>query len=124
MSVHVDNGIDSHFALDSSNTTFFYEAMPMFPGNEAAFQNYLAENIKYPAYERKKKIQGTVYVYFEIAKDGSVGGVRVVKGVPGGPGLSKEAASVVSAMPKWTPGTMNGRIVKVGMTVPIRFTID
>jgi protein TonB len=74
--------------------------------------------------EKEQGKDGTVYIYFEVAKDGTIGNVKTQKGVAGAPGLGKEAERVIRAMPPWTPGKMNGRSVKVGMTVPVRFTLQ
>lgn len=101
----------------------FAEEMPHMTGGEAAFQAYLQANIRYPQMEKEQGKDGTVYIYFEVGKDGSIGNVRTQKGVTGAPGLSKEAERVIKSMPPWTPGKMNGRAVKVGMTVPVKFTL-
>lgn len=112
------------FVLDSLNTTISYQTMPTFPGGDPKFAEYLRSNIKYPLAERKKGIEGVVYVYFEVAKDGTISAVKPVRPVPNGEGLTNEAVRVVMEMPNWTPGTMNGRTVKVGMTIPIRFQLS
>jgi len=101
----------------------FAEEMPTFAGGDAAFQAYLANNIKYPQMEKEMGKTGTVYIYFEVGKDGAISNVQTKKGVNGAPGFSKEAERVIKSMPKWTPGKMNGRSVKVGMTVPVRFEL-
>ena len=101
----------------------FAEEMPDFPGGLDAFRTYLSKNIKYPVEERKAKIQGTVYISFTIEKDGSVSNVYAVKEVSGAPGLTAEAIRVISAMPKWSPGKMNGRPVRVEMTQPVKFVL-
>ena len=103
----------------------FAEEMPAFAnGGEAGFQKYLAEHINYPQMEKDQGKEGTVYVYFEVGKDGSIGNVKTVKAVPGAPGFSREAERVIKGMPKWTPGKMNGRDVKVSMTVPVKFVLQ
>ncbi len=101
----------------------FVEIMPQFPGGQTAFTEYLQKNIKYPKAEKRNGKDGTVYVKFIVMKDGSIDSVRVVKGVEGAPGLSEEAVRVIKAMPNWTPGTMNGRPVRVEMTLPLKFTL-
>lgn len=108
---------------DTDACLTFVEVMPSFPGGQEAFTKYLQENIKYPKEEKRNGKDGTVYVKFIINKDGSVDSVQVIKSVEGAPGLGEEAVRVISAMPNWTPGTMNGRAVRVYMTVPIKFTL-
>ena len=100
------------------------EIMPRFQGGEASFQHYLAWSIRYPKMEKEQGRDGTVYVYFEVEKNGRITNVKSAKGVPGAPGLSQEAIRVITEMPRWIPGYANGKPVKVGMTVPVRFTLQ
>jgi len=102
----------------------FAEVMPHFPGGEGEFQKYLQANIHYPDTARKYGREGTVYIYFVVKHDGSISDVRSMKGVSGAPELAEEAIHVIRAMPDWEPGKMNGRAVNVGMTIPIRFSLN
>jgi TonB family protein len=99
----------------------FAERMPEFPGN--GFNKYLQDSLRYPAAEKEAGLQGTVYVSFVIEKDGSITQVQVAKAVPNAPGLSAEAIRVISSMPPWKPGMMNGKPVRVMMTQPVRFVM-
>lgn len=101
-----------------------FEEMPQFPGGETAFFQFLHDSIHYPIIEKEKGLQGTVYVSFVVEKDGSISSIQTVKAVPGAPGLSREAERVIGLMPKWTPGKLNGRIVRVQVTQPIKFVLD
>jgi TonB family protein len=109
---------------DTSGALSFAEEMPHFPGDRDAFTKYLQTNIHYPDSSKKYGRQGTVYIYFEVNKDGSISNARCQKGVPDAPDLCEEALRVINAMPNWVPGKMNGREVRVGMTVPLRFSLD
>lgn len=99
------------------------EEYPSFPGGEQAFAEYLRSHLQYPAAEEKAGKQGTVYVEFVVEKDGSITNVRVIKEVPDAPGLSKEALRVISGMPKWNPGKMYGKPVRVIMREPVKFIL-
>jgi len=101
----------------------FAEQMPQFPGGDDSLQSYLKKNMRYPQMEKEQGKEGTVYIYFEVAKDGTIGNVKTQKGVPGAPGFSKEAERLFKSMPPWNPGKMNGRAVNVGMTKPVRFVL-
>ncbi len=98
------------------------DQMPEFPGGETALRAYLGKEVKYPDEAVKKGIQGKVFVIFVVAKDGSVSGATVVRGVD--PMLDAEALRVVNTMPKWTPGKQNGKDVAVQFTVPINFKLE
>ena len=97
------------------------EESPKFPGGEAELYKYLNKNIRYPEIAAQNNIQGRVVVQFVVEKDGSVGEVKVVRGVD--PDLDKEAVRVVKSMPKFIPGKMNGQNVRVWHTLPIKFTL-
>lgn len=105
---------------EAEPAVLYADVMPEFPGQ---IELYLMEHIHYPDNEREMEIQGTVYVRFVVERDGTVTGVQVLKGVPGGPGLSAEAIRVVTWMPKWKPATQNGRPVRCIMTLPIKFKL-
>jgi protein TonB len=98
------------------------ESMPEFPGGEEARILYLRDNIKYPQMARESGIQGTVYVTFVVEPNGSVTGVRVLRGIGGG--CDEEAVRVVKAMPRWKPGQQRGKSVRVQFNMPIRFTLQ
>jgi hypothetical protein len=100
------------------------EEMPQFRGGEENFQTYLMWFIRYPQLEREQGKDGTVYIYFEVAPCGKIEKVLCKKGVPGAPGLAKEGIRVISGMPRWIPGKVGGKAVRVGMTVPIRFRLQ
>ncbi len=98
------------------------EQMPSFPGGMGALMSWLGQNIKYPVIAAENGVQGRVIVQFVVEKDGSITDVKVAKSVD--PSLDKEAARVVSSMPKWTPGKQNGSAVRVKYTVPVTFKLQ
>jgi TonB family protein len=98
------------------------ENLPSYPGGIEAMTKFLIENIKYPEEARTKGIQGTVFVAYVVEKDGSVTHVKVLRGI--GSGCDEEAVRVVSAMPKWIPGTEKGKPVRVEFNLPIKFKLD
>ena len=98
------------------------QEQPEFQGGMAQMYGYLKKNIKYPDMEFDAGIQGKVYVEFVVEKDGSVEDVSVRRGVS--PGLDKEALRAVRSMPKWSPGKMNGKAVKVRFTIPVDFKLQ
>lgn len=97
------------------------QEQPDFPGGMAKMYEYLQKNTKYPDMEFDAGIQGKVFIEFVVDKDGSVEDVKVRRGVS--PGLDKEALRAVRSMPKWSPGKMNGKPVKVRFTIPVDFKL-
>ena len=109
------------------------EDVPIYPGCEkvpksqrrACFQEqinkHIRKNFRYPEIAQEMGIQGRVYVQFVIAKDGSITSVRMR-----GPdkNLEKEAARIISRLPKMTPGKQRGRAVRVPFSIPITFRLQ
>lgn len=96
------------------------EEMPTFPGGNV--QKWISKNVKYPQLALENGIQGKVFIQFVIEKDGSITGVKVIRGVDAS--LDKEAIRVVQAMPKWKPGSQRGKSVRVSYTLPINFQLS
>ena len=109
------------------------EDVPIYPGCEnvpkserrSCFQEkinkHIRKNFRYPEIAQEMGIQGRVYVQFIIAKDGAITGVRMR-----GPdkNLEKEAARIISKLPKMTPGKQRGRPVRVPFSIPITFRLQ
>ena len=108
---------------DSNAVLQYVEQMPEYPGGQEAMFSFLRNNIKYPAEERDKEVQGTVYVKFVVDKTGKVRDVQALREVPKGPGLTKEAVRVVGLMPDWQPGMQQGKPVNVSFSLPVKFTL-
>jgi TonB family protein len=92
------------------------EKMPEFQNGMDGLRDVIAKNLRYSSNEN---VSGTVYVQFVVNKDGSVSDVRVLKGV--NKTLDAEAVRVTSLLNKWTPGSQNGRSVRVRFVLPISF---
>ena len=82
---------------------------------------YVSKNTQYPPFAQKELIQGTVFVYFVVGKDGYVKDVKVLREVDSR--LDEEAFRVVSSLPKFDPGTQRGKNVSVQYTIPVKFII-
>ncbi|MEO5585793.1 MAG: energy transducer TonB [Flavobacteriales bacterium] len=94
-----------------------------FPGGFSAMIAYLGRHIIYPEEEQEDRIEGKVILQFVVQRDGSVDEVQVLRGVPGGIGLEREAVRVVKTMPLWTPAMNNGVTVNSRVTVPVIFKL-
>lgn len=97
------------------------DQQPSFPGGTNALNTFIVSNLKYPVFAQEKGIQGRVVVKFIVEKDGSISNVEVDRSVPG---LDNEAMRVVKAMPKWIPGQINGKAVKVECSHPFVFRLQ
>ena len=98
------------------------DQQPPFPGGTNALNTFIASNLKYPIAAAENGIQGRVIVKFIVEKDGSISNVEVDRSVD--PSLDNEAMRVVKAMPKWIPGQINGKAVKVECSHPFVFRLQ
>ncbi|MGE0773156.1 MAG: energy transducer TonB [Cyclobacteriaceae bacterium] len=98
------------------------EQAPEFPGGNAAFLKYLAENVKYPRNARIMGIEGRVFLKVIVGKDGTLTNPEIMKGIGGG--CDEEALRIVAQSPKWKPGLQRGRAVKVSIVIPIVFKLS
>jgi TonB family protein len=83
----------------------------------------IAKKIEYPQQARQKGIEGTVFVEFVVLEDGSISDIKALKGI--GAGCDEAAVrAVTSSTIKWTPGKVNGEIVKQRMVLPVSFKLS
>jgi TonB family protein len=98
------------------------ETKPRFQDGDAnTFALWVNENLHYPKEAMEKKIQGRVTLQFVIEEDGSLTNVKVLRGPD--PILNDEAVRVISRSPKWTPGYVNGKPVRVVFNYPVVFQL-
>ena len=95
------------------------ETMPSFVGGKEQLNKWLAANIHYPELALENGIKGTVVASVAIEPDGSIGEVTIKKSVD--PLLDKETIRIFKSMPRWNPGTQNGKPVRVVLDMPLNF---
>ena len=108
--------------LDDTIPFQMVDEKPSFLGGDAnSFSKWVNQRLVYPEKEKEKGTQGRITLQFTIDIDGSVTDVKVLNSVS--PGLDAEAVRVVSSSPKWTPGKLDGRVVRVTFTFPVIFQL-
>ena len=117
------NGIENQVTRSDNEVFGSSSHMPSFPGGDGALMRFLSEHVVYPEEAAKNKIEGKVIVQFIVEKDGSVGEVKVVRGVD--KELDAEAVRVCKSLPKFSPGrNAYGEPQRVWYTMPITFKIQ
>ena len=101
--------VDAHVSTDSVYTKV--DQMPQFSGGMKALMKLVDGNHHYPKEARKNKIQGKVFLEFVIHEDGTPGNFKVTQGL--GYGCDEAALEAFRTMPKWVPGKLAGKPVKV-----------
>jgi TonB family protein len=100
----------------------FVQTNPQFPGGDAALINFIQQNIHYPEDARLGEIEGKVLMRFVVMEDGSISDVQILRSVY--PSVDAEAKRVVSRFPKFTPGTQQGKPVRVYYNLPVVFRLS
>ena len=93
---------------------------PSYPGGDSELMNFINRTREYPKEAYSRGVQGRVTCSFVVNTDGSVSHISVLRGVEAS--LNKEAIRVLSLMPCWEPGRLNGKTVptRVVRSVPFR----
>jgi protein TonB len=100
----------------------YVEKMPTFPGGLDEVTKWLSKNITYPDIALEQGIEGKVTLRFVVSEDGSIGDIKVQKGLSRE--CDEEAVRAVKKMPKWIPGEQNGKKVKVYFSLPVTFRLQ
>jgi len=115
--------IQDEYKVTDEEIHFSVDSMPKFEGKPSdEFRFFIQENLKYPEEAQKKKIEGRVFVQFDIDKEGYMRDVKIIRGVD--PILDEEAVRVTELSPRWEPGIKNGESVRVRFTFPIIFRLS
>lgn len=97
------------------------EVMPEYPGGEDRMMSWLIKNVRYPAKAQKARVQGFVVVSYLVDTAGQISNIEVLRSVH--PDIDAEAIRVVKLMPKFKPGTIEGKPTDMPFVLPIRFAI-
>ena len=95
--------------------------MPEFPGGMDKLLQFINDNMQYPTKAQTEGIQGKVIVQFIIDEDGYIIEPNIVRSVESS--LDNEALRLIKMLPKWKPGTLKGKAIKVKYTVPVAFKL-
>lgn len=97
----------------------FVEDKPEFPGGGTALINYINDTRRYPAEAYARGIEGRVTCSFVVNTDGKVSDIAVLRGVEHS--LNREAIRIISKMPSWSPGKLDGQAVPVRVICAVPF---
>ncbi len=119
-----DNPAKEKMQPDKNGVYQIVEEMPRFPGDDKALMEYLQSNLQVPEKYKGDDAQYRLteyrtFVRFVVTEDGLLSDINLIKKTEGFKDLDDEALRVVKAMPKWNPGKMDGKPVKVYFNLPI-----
>ena len=116
-------GDDDQAGKKNTQDVYYYPSKwASYPGGEAALNQYLSDNLKYPPSAQENGIEGTVYVDLTVDEGGHITDAVVIsKHI--GYGLEAEVLRVIKGMPKWNPGEHDNHTVKTKFTLPVVFDL-
>jgi len=98
------------------NELFKLEKQPQYVGGMAQAYAFIKNKFFYPRGLNPRPV-GRIVISFVVDVEGEISDVEVVESVH--PDLDREAVRVVKSMPKWEPGVMNGKPVRVKYRLPL-----
>ncbi len=92
---------------------------PKYPNGQSQLAQDISRNFKYTQVAITQGIEGTLILRFIVEKDGSVGEVKVLRGL--GFGLDEAGVEAVRKLRKFdSPAILNGEAVRYQLALPIR----
>ena len=104
--------------LWSSGQTNHSKNKPLFPGGEKAFNQFIADNLKYPP----TTAEGRVTCEVTIGTDGKVSDVRITMSADSV--LNAEVIRVMKSMPAWQPAMQDGKAVQSTVSFSTLFRLE
>ena len=95
------------------------ERSPRFPGGDKALLDFIKREMRYPECVKKEGVEGRVIVCFYVETDGSLTDFKIIRSTDSR--LNEEALRIVKKMPKWEPGQIGEKIVRMKYFLPIIF---
>ncbi len=110
-------------AYDENRIYDEVDEMPTYPGGTNALNNFVSTHMyMFSNYKTEHAANGgRITVEFIIEKDGSTSNHKVTKS--SSPEYDADAIRLVKKMPKWTPGKLNGKTVRVRYSLPISYVM-
>jgi TonB family protein len=113
--------------LVSDTTIFgFTEILPEFTSFEGKdtrerLDNFINDNLRWP---NQLDYEGRVYIQVVIEKDGQLSNFKILRGLDSCAGFNEEALRVLKLLPRWKPGKMKGKEVRVSFIIPVKFMLS
>jgi protein TonB len=95
------------------------DAQPQFPGGIENFYKYFETKFKKP---EARGMVDKVVLSFIVEKDGMLTDIRIIHDA--GFGTADQAINIVEQGPKWTPGSKDGKAVRVFHLLPIAIVTE
>lgn len=96
---------------------FERQTHPKYIGGVNAMYQFISENFIFSKKMIKYNLQGKIFISFVIDKNGDIKDVKVTRGIH--QLIDDEAIRVIKSMPRWTPGSVDGKPVSCRFMIPL-----
>jgi hypothetical protein len=110
--------------IEEESVVEFPDIEPSFPGGVFELQKFIAENLKFPENCLDSNFYGRIEIKFIVEKDGGNSNFEVNVHQLGCNHLVDEAKRVLSLMPKWIPGEVQGEKKRVRVILPLNIKLN
>ena len=100
------------------------DIMPSFMGGDIrTFQNWVMQNVRYPAEALEKGLEDMVLLQFVVNREGyiNIDDIKILQSKH--KVFVDEVKRVMASSPRWTPAIHNGRTASLNFMLPIHFQI-
>ena len=100
------------------------DIMPSFMGGDIrTFQNWVMQNVRYPAEALEKGLEDIVLLQFVVNREGyiNIDDIKILQSKH--KVFVDEVKRVMASSPRWTPAIQNGRTASLNFMLPIHFQI-
>jgi protein TonB len=98
----------------------FVKNKPQFPGGDEELMKYMLSKVRFGEMDIEQQVGGTIYLSFVVDSDGSIRDVAIVRNIPNGDRMGRQAIKAIESMPLWEPGNDGAEPLPVLMTLPLR----
>ena len=99
--------------------------LPEYIGGNEAYQRFLQQNFQLPDSAKNGFFEGTIFMILTVSADGSVSKTEIHpserSNIKYCDQCKKEALRISKLLPKFKPGTMNGKPTQMNIGLPIPF---
>ena len=116
---HLSISQDSARSVEGKDEKVYHvvDVMPLFPGGESELLKFISRNYRFPKSAAKDQVKGKILIQFVINESGDVEDVKIIRGLR--EDVDSAAIDLINSMPKWKPGLVGNRPVKVTYNLPI-----
>ena len=116
-----DNSKDISLKTTYTGNAILNDHAPEFPGGDGELIKFIQKNLRYPHKEKSEGVEGKVMVRFIVMEDGSASDTKIIRSIS--PAMDEEALRIISILPKFKPGTQEGKPVRVYFNLPVIFKL-